>query len=163
MKQATRLFPVLLSLLAALLIVPISHASTVFPGSGSFAQTAVFSVTVSQADGIQIIHETFGLAFTGAFAGTTVGTVTIIINTMTNTGTFSGENNFTGTVTTASGAASGTILAPFSASFVGSSFQGQFALFGGTGGLAGVEGQGTIEGSLSPSFTGTYSVLFTPS
>ena len=154
--------PVLLSLLATLLLLPVGHASSVFPGSGTFVQTgAVF--TVSQVDDIQIIHETFGLVFTGAFAGTTVGTTTIIINLKTGTGTFSGQNTFTGTVTTSSGTASGTLQAPFQATFVGNNFQGQYTLFGGTGGLTNVEGRGTIQGVLSPSFVGTYSGFFTPS
>ncbi len=153
---------VLLSLLAPLLLLPMGHAS-VFPGSGTFAQTGVISITSSQLDGILTIHETFSLAFTGAFTGTTVGTTTIIINTKTNTGTFNGQNTFTGTVTTPSGTASGTIQAPFSATFVGNNFQGRYTVFGGTGVLTGLEGKGTIQGSLSPSFSGTHSGFFTPS
>jgi hypothetical protein len=140
----------------------VGHAS-VFPGSGAFAQTGLVSITTSQADGILTIHETFSLVFTGAFSGTTLGTTTIIINTKTNTGTFSGQNTFTGTVTTAVGTSSGTLQAPFQATFVGNNFQGQYALFGGTGDLAGQEGRGTIQGVLSPSFVGAYSGLFTPS
>ncbi len=154
--------PVLLSLLAPLLLLPMGHAS-VFPGSGTFAQTGVNSITVSQVNDILIIHENFDLVFTGAFTGTTVGTTTIIINTKTNTGTFNGQNTFTGTVTTSSGTASGTLQAPFQATFVGNNFQGQYTLFGGTGDLTSLEGRGTIQGVLNPSFVGTYSGLFTPS
>lgn len=162
-KATTKSIVALLSLLTPLLLLPAGHASSVFPGSGSFAQTGVTSITTSQVGKISIIHETFGLAFTGAFTGTTVGTVTIIVNLATGTGTFSGQNSFTGTVTTAAGTASGTIQAPFSATFVGNNFQGRYTLFGGTGGLTGVEGKGTIQGSLNPSFSGTYSGFFTPS
>ena len=153
---------VLFSLLAALLLLPLAHSS-VFPASGNFSPTGPPSgVTSSQADGILIIHETFGLLFTGGFSGTTVGTVTIIMNLATNTGTFSGQNTFTGTVTTAKGLFSGTIQAPFQATFAGTSFQGQYTLFGGTGGLANVEGQGTIRGNLA-TFIGTYAGFFTSS
>ena len=161
-ENKTKSLPVLLSLLAPLLLLPLGHGS-VFPGSGTFAQTAVNSVTVTQVDDIQIIHESFDLVFTGAFTGTTIGTTTIIINLKTGTGTFSGQNTFTGTVTTSSGTASGTLQAPFSATFVGNNFNGQYTLFGGTGGLTNVEGKGSIQGSLSPSFVGTYSGFFTPS
>jgi hypothetical protein len=111
---------------------------------------------------ILITHETFGLAFTGAFTGTTVGTVTIIVNLSTGAGIFFGVNTFTGTVTTATGTASGSIQSPFAATFVGNNFQGRFSLFGGTGGLTNLEGQGTIQGSLS-NFVGTYTVSFTSS
>jgi hypothetical protein len=152
----------LLSLFALLLMLPIGNAS-VFQGSGTFLQTGVSGVTSSQTANILTIHETFGLAFTGAFTGTTTGTVTIIINLGTGRGVFYGENTFTGSITTAAGTFSGTIFAPFQATFVGNDFQGQYTLFGGTGGLRGLEGRGTIQGNLLPSFTGTYSGFFTPS
>ncbi len=106
-----------------------------------------------------ITTENFGLCFTGAFNGLTTGTVTIVVNTSTGNGIFFGQNTFTGTVTTTSGSASGTVLVPFSASFSNAQFNGQYTLYGGTGGLADLSGFGTIQGSLT-TFVGTYTATF---
>ena len=112
-------------------------------------------------NGFIIITENFGLCFTGAFNGDTQGTVTIIVNTSTGNGIFFGQNTFTGIVTTSSGSASGTIFVPFAATFSAGSFEGQYTLYGGTGGLANLHGFGTIQGSLT-TFVGTYTAnLFT--
>ncbi len=117
------------------------------------------SETISQVDSIVTIHEHFSLAITGTLSGTTAGTATVIVNLKTGMGVFFGMQTFTGTVLTASGA----VQLSFSATFVGSNFQGQFALFGGTGGLTNLQGQGSIQGIVNGS--GSYSgfVTFGPS
>jgi len=160
-KATTKSIFVFLSLLAPLLLLPVGHASSVFLGSGGFSPTGQpTNITTSQVGNYLITHETFGLAFSGTFTGTTIGKVTIIVNLSTGTGIFFGVNSFTGTVTTATGTASGTVQSPFAASFVGNNFQGRFSLFGGTGGLTNLEGQGTIQGTLN-NFVGTYTASLT--
>jgi len=110
-------------------------------------------------NGYAITKENFGLCFTGAFNGITQGEVTIVVNLSTGNGIFFGQNTFTGTVTTSSGTSSGTILVPFAATFSSGNFQGPYTLYGGTGGLKGLSGSGTIQGSLT-TFSGTYTASF---
>src|SRR6267143_240216 len=158
MKQTTRSFPILLLLVAPLLLLPLGHATAIVPSSGDFT-TTVTSETISQVASIVTIDEHFSLAITGTLSGITAGTATVIVNLKTGTGVFFGMQTFTGTVLTASG----TVQLSFSATFVGSNFQGQFALFGGTGGLTNLHGQGSIQGIVHVS--GSYSgfVIFAPS
>jgi hypothetical protein len=144
-----------------LLFFPVGHATTCTgTASNAFVPTGPpTNVVTTKVDGFLITTENFGLCFTGAFNGDTQGKVTIIVNLSTGSGIFFGQNTFTGTVTTSSGTSSGTILSPFSATFSGGSFQGQYTLFGGTGGLADLSGFGTIQGSLA-TFVGTYTATF---
>ena len=158
---------ILLTLLAVpvLMLLPVGHATTATctgTTSNAFVPTGPpTNVVTSQVNGFIITTENFGLCFTGAFNGDTQGTVTIIVNTSTGNGIFFGQNTFTGTVSTSSGSASGTIFVPFAATFSAGSFQGQYTLYGGTGGLASLHGFGTIQGSLT-TFVGTYTAnLFT--
>jgi hypothetical protein len=157
----------LLALLAlpVLIVFPVGHATAstcTGTTSNAFTPTGPPTNAVTNTIGkFMITTENFGLCFTGAFNGTTQGTVTIIVNTSTGNGIFYGQNNFTGTVTTTSGSSSGTILAPFAASFTNGNFQGHFTLYGGTGGLKDLRGFGTIQGLLA-TFVGTYTAtLFT--
>jgi hypothetical protein len=153
----------LVVLAAAVLVFPVGHATTstcTGTTSNAFTPTGLPTNVVTQTVGkFTITTENFGLCFTGAFNGTTQGTVTIIVNTSTGNGIFYGQNNFTGTVTNSSGSSTGTILAPFAASFTNGNFQGDFTLYGGTGGLKGLSGFGTIKGLLA-TFVGTYTATF---
>ncbi len=146
-----------------MLVFPVGHATTstcTGTTSNAFTPTGPPTNVVTQTIGQFVITtENFGLCFTGSFNGTTQGTVTLVINTSTGNGIFFGQNAFTGTVTTSSGSSSGTILSPFAASFSNGNFQGQFTLYGGTGGLKAVSGFGTIQGSLA-TFVGTYTATF---
>ena len=147
---------------AVVVVLPVGHAtaSTCTGTSNAFVPTGLPTNIVTRTVGMYTITtENFGLCFTGAFSGTTQGTVTIILNTSTGNGIFFGQNTFTGTVTTPSGSASGTILSPFAAVFRNGSFQGHYALYGGTGGLKDLAGFGTIQGSLT-TFVGTYTATF---
>src|SRR5438034_6569192 len=158
---------ILLTLLAVpvLMLLPVGHATTATctgTTSNAFVPTGPpTNVVTSQVNGFIITTENFGLCFTGAFNGDTQGTVKIIVKTSTGNGIFHAQNTFTGTVSTSSGSASGTIFVPFAATFSAGSFQGQYTLYGGTGGLASLHGFGTIQGSLT-TFVGTYTAnLFT--
>jgi hypothetical protein len=141
----------LFSLLVLLLLVPAGHATTLVPISGGFT-TTVNSLTSTQFGTTLIIKESFSLAFTGSLVGTTIGTATIIVDTTTGNGVFFGTQTFTGTFE----GSSGTVQIAFSASFIGPNFNGQFAVFDGTNGLANVHGQGAITGivNVSGSYTG---------
>jgi hypothetical protein len=159
--------PIILTLallaLPVLLVFPVGHANAstcTGTTSDAFTPTGPPTNAVTHTVGkFTITTENFGLCFTGAFNGTTMGKVTIVVNTSTGNGIFYGQNNFTGTVTTSSGSSSGTILAPFAASFSNGNFQGQYTLYGGTGGLKDLSGFGTIQGSLA-TFVGTYTATF---
>jgi len=163
-KITTRLI-ILLTLLAVpvLMLLPLGHATTATctgTTSNAFVPTGPpTNVVTKQVNGFIIITENFGLCFTGAFNGDTQGTITIIVNTSTGSGIFFGQNTFNGIVTTSSGSASGTIFVPFAATFSAGSFEGQYTLYGGTGGLANLHGFGTIQGSLT-TFVGTYTAHF---
>ena len=149
----------ILSLLAmpVMLFFPAGHATTCTGTTGNALVPTGFptNVVTHRVSNFVITTENFGLCFTGAFNGLTSGTVTLIINTSTGNGISFGQNSFTGTVTTSSGSSSGTILAPFSSIISNGQFNGQFTLYGGTGGLADLGGFGTIQGSLA-TFVGTY-------
>ena len=139
-----------LSLLVPLFLLPSGHAQSTLPANGSFS-TTVTSETVSQVDSILIIHEHFSLLLTGTLSGTTAGTATIIVNLSTGQGVFFGSQTFKGTVLTASG----TAQLVFSATFVGSNFNGQSTIFGGTGGLSNLHGEVSLQGIVNVS--GSYS------
>ena len=139
-----------LSLLVPLFLPTVGHAQSTLPASGNFT-TTVTSETVSQVDNILTIHEHFSLALSGTLSGTTEGTATVIVNLSTGNGVFFGSQTFTGTVLTASG----TAQLVFSATFVGSNFQGQSTIFGGTDGLTNLQGQVAIQGIVNVS--GSYS------
>jgi uncharacterized protein DUF3224 len=144
----------LFSLLAVLLLVPVGQATSLVPISGGFT-TTVNSATSTQFGTTLSIKESFSLTFTGSFVGTTIGTATIIVDTTTGNGIFFGTQTFTGTFD----GSSGTLQIAFSASFTGPSFNGQFAVFGGTSGLANVRGQGTLTGIVN--VNGSYTGLLT--
>lgn len=156
-------FAIALLLIPGLVLTtPLGHATTCTGTTGNaFVPTGPPTViSTSQVNGFSITKETFGLCFTGAFNGFTQGTVTIVVNLATGNGIFFGQNLFTGIITTSSGTMlTGTILAPFSATFSGANFHGQYTLYGGTGQLEDLTGYGTIQGSLA-TFQGTYTATF---
>ncbi len=151
-------FGAILFLLVALVLLSTAHAATVVSGSGAFS-TTVTGVTTRLADGILVIDETFTLSLTGIIAGTTLGTAMVVIDLSTGRGVFQGMQTFTGTANGIAGAFQMSFSAEvtgFSASFPGT-FEGQFTISTGSGGLSNLQGQGTIAGIVNVS--GTYSAL----
>jgi uncharacterized protein DUF3224 len=153
-KAIVKKFGAVFFLLVPLLVLPAVHAAQIVSGSGPFSTTVISSVT-SLADGIAIVHETFSLSLAGFFVGSTIGTAMVVIDLSTGGGVFSGMQTFTGT---ANGVA-GSFQMSFSAEIAGfTSFQGQFTILTGSGGLSNLQGQGTIAGIVNVS--GTYSGTF---
>src|SRR2546425_6554410 len=134
------------------MLLPVGHATTATctgTTSNAFVPTGPpTNVVTSTVGGYAITKENFGLCFTGAFNGNTQGKVTIVVSLLTGNGIFFGQNTFTGTVTTSSGTSSGTILVPFVATFSNGNFQGQYTLYGGTGGLKELSGVRNTPGPL---------------
>lgn len=154
-KGIVKNFGAVFFILVPLLVLPTVHATQIISGSGPFSTTVISSVT-SLVDGIAVIHETFTLSLTGFFVGTTLGTALVVIDLSTGSGVFHGMQTFTGT---ANGVA-GSFQMSFSAEITGfTSFQGQFTILTGSGGLSNLHGHGTIAGIVNVS--GTYSGTFT--
>jgi hypothetical protein len=139
---------VLLVPIALLLLAPV-HATTPILITGNTNVVTSTTVDTRTAGGNTIITATQQIAFAGGMQGSGVHTFTLKIE---STGQFTnrGTGLFTGTV---NGSQSGTADYSFevTGSIISQTQQGQIVIGDGSGGLAGLHGQGTAasSGSLS--------------
>lgn len=131
---------------AVLLAVP-AAATSLTPASGTFVDV-VTSTQVRTADGNLIITQTVTQTLTGTFSGRASQQATTVVHP-------TGAANFFGTETCTCAVAgkTGTLVIGFSGTGApDGSFEGQFVILSGTGGLANLNGRGTLQ---SPnSYTG---------
>ena len=148
-------------LVLSLALVPAAHASTPIQAAGTWSATATSEAVVRTPDGNTVISLAFTETYTGTYSGTRVGTGTLMIHpdgtvNAQTTGTFSGS--VAGIV--------GTILHDDECSGTLASFTCNTVDTDGTGGLAGVHGEGIVVGAATGAvtFAGTYSgqVHFAP-
>ncbi|TMD08712.1 MAG: DUF3224 domain-containing protein [Chloroflexi bacterium] len=122
-------------------------ATSLMPASGNFFDVPT-STQVRTADGNLIITQTVTQTLTGTFTGTASQQVTTVVHK-------TGAANFFGseTCTCVVAGLSGSLVLGFSGTGApDGSFEGQFVILSGTGGLANLNGRGTIQ---SPnSYTG---------
>ncbi len=151
----------LLLLPIALLMLTPAHATPPTTLTGT-AKTLTFVTTETRtADGNTFLSATITGVLSGGLEGTDVGTNDIIILSsgqvilradVTFTGTVNGSGPGTASITSI---AQGTMVSGGGGDVA---FQGQFVIGNGTGGLAGLHGEGTVQHS--PGSVGsTYSVL----
>ena len=139
----------LIALLVSLAPLAAAHDVEI-AASGDFVFTSVVVISTVVEEDEVIITQTFTQDFTGTFIGSAVGEVTIVMDLETGEFEFQGMSTFTGTVA----GLSGTTVISFEGEGLGDSFQGEFEIVSGTGELANLEGDGTVEATLG---VGTYS------
>jgi hypothetical protein len=114
------------------------------PASGTFVDV-VTSTQVRMADGNLIITQTISQTLMGTFTGTASQRATTVVH-RTGAANFFGAETCTCTVA----GKTGSLVIGFSGtSAPNGSFEGQFVIVSGTGGLANLNGRGTIQ---SPNF-----------
>ncbi len=145
-------------LLLALMIAPVTVTAPM-PASGTWTDTGASAPDVRMAGGNTIISQTGTTTVTGTFEGTMESNVKVVIhpNGKTNTwviGVFSGSVD----------GLSCTLVMRFAATgnAVTGEMEGNWVILSGTGDLANLRGQGTVEGV--GGVGGTYSgqILFAP-
>jgi Protein of unknown function (DUF3224) len=113
---------------------------------------------VQQSNGMLLVSQDVTFTVTGGLSGTATAKDIILLNSSTGTGFFSGLGTLTGTVL----GRSGTIAFVFNGTFSGYPtrpvLQGQIVFLPGTGTgqLAGMTGEGTLQGIIDVG--GTYSI-----
>ncbi len=145
-----------LPLLVSLLLLPAVHASTLSPGSGSFTTTGEV-ISIRHADGNTIVTATEVQTLTGVLTGTRLATG---IQIFLPDGTFTAHD--TGTFTGTVDGRTGSITISGASSGAGNTGSGQIVGDRGTGGLAGLHLQGTLQPVITSATTadGTYSARF---
>ena|SRR2546425_11356092 len=141
---------ILLALLAPLLLLlPVAYAAPTSAG-GSFT-VSNSPPTARAAGGNMILTYDSSFTSTGTFVGTCSG-LAVTVTHADGTVNTRARCTFSGTV----GDKSGTALFHIVAQGQGSSFQGHFTLLaGGTGGLAGLRGEGSFSGTATGPLTST--------
>jgi hypothetical protein len=129
---------------AAVLLAEPAGATSLVPASGTFVDV-VTSTQVRMADENLIITQTISQTLMGTFTGTASQRATTVVHR-------TGAANFFGaeTCTCSVAGKTGSLVIGFSGtSAPNGSFEGQFVIVSGTGGLANLNGRGTIQ---SPNF-----------
>jgi len=125
---------------AALLLAEPVGATSLMPASGTFVDV-VTSTQVRVADGNLILTQTVTQTLTGTFTGTASQQATTVVHP-TGAGNFFGTETCTCTVA----GKTGSLVLGFSGTAApDGSFEGQFVIIGGTGGLANLNGRGTVQ------------------
>ncbi|TMH97303.1 DUF3224 domain-containing protein [Candidatus Bathyarchaeota archaeon] len=143
-----------------LLILPLAHAATVQTATGSFVTNST-TTSFNTINGFTIITQNIVFTTAGDISGTLLAKDVIVISP-TGQGFFAGSGTFTGTIL----GKSGSVGIAFTGTFVATSstppFTGQakFVPGTGTGGLAGISGSGTIQGTINVSGTYSFQVTF---
>jgi len=143
-----------------LLILPLAHAATVQTATGSFVTNST-TTSFNTINGFTIITQNIVFTTAGDISGTLLAKDVIVISP-TGQGFFAGSGTFTGTIL----GKSGSVAIAFTGTFVATSstppFTGQakFVPGTGTGGLAGISGSGTIQGTINVSGTYSFQVTF---
>jgi hypothetical protein len=143
-----------------LLVLPLAHAATLQTATGGFLTNSTVT-SVNTFNGFTIITQNTVFTITGDISGTLVAKDVIVISP-TGQGFFAGGGTFTGTIL----GKSGSVGIAFTGTFVATSstppFTGQvnFVRGTGTGGLAGISGSGTIQGTINVSGTYSFQVAF---
>lgn len=130
----------LASLGAAVVLAAPAGASSLMPATGTFVDV-VNSTQVRTADGNVILTQTITQTLTGTFSGIAKQESTTVVHP-------SGAANFFGseTCTCTVAGKSGSLVVGFSGtSAPDGSFEGRFVILSGTGGLANLNGRGTIQ------------------
>jgi hypothetical protein len=130
----------LVTLGAAVVLAAPAGASTLMPATGFFFDV-VTSTQARTADGNVILTQTITQTLTGTFSGIAKQESTTVVHK-------SGAANFFGseTCTCTVAGKSGSLVVRFSGtSAPDGSFEGQFVILSGTGGLANLNGRGTIQ------------------
>ncbi len=132
----------LVATLGTLIVVAQPAAATsLIPASGNFSDVTT-SVQVRFADGNTIITQAVTQTLTGTFAGTASQQNTTVVHP-------TGAVNFFGseTCTCVVQGISGSVVFGFSGTVApNGSLDGQFVILSGTGGLANLNGRGTLQG-----------------
>ena len=141
MRPFARGATALLATLGAWVVVaqPVG-ATSLIPASGNFFDV-VTSQQIRAADGNLIITQTITQMLTGTFTGTASQQSTTVVHKTGAANLFGSE-----TCTCVVAGASGIVVIGFSATGApDGSFEGQFVILSGTGGLANLNGRGTIQ------------------
>ena len=141
MRRYARMAMVFLATLGgAVLLAQPAGATSMIPASGTFVDVAI-STQIRTADGNLILTQTITQTLMGTFTGTASQHSTTVVHP-------SGAANFFGAemCTCAVAGKSGNLLIGFSGTMApNGSFEGQFVILSGTGGLANLNGRGTIQ------------------
>ncbi len=141
-------------LLIPLLLLPTARASTPTAATGSFTTTALDTGLRVTDEGNLVITQVLTVTFAGDFIGALSGEDVVVIDPSTGHGTLRGTGSFSGTLT----GVSGTMNLSFSGTVNFPSITLYVTILGGTGGLANLHGQGTVQGILNVG--GTYSIQY---
>lgn len=152
MRGRLRRLALIASVLSVLLLPANAGATEPISGGGTFTVTST-EITSTQVtdDGDVILTILVTSTLTGIMEGTTVAEERAVVHPdgLITVNTF---DTFTGTVNGIAGTAVFRVVGVIDAT---GALTGQFSIFGGTGGLANLRGQGTIEGVGD---VGTYAV-----
>jgi hypothetical protein len=153
-------------LASVLLLAPISWLGFAAPAAASPPQVATGTFTTLSdlltpfriADGNIFPDEVLSLAYAGDLTGMATDTDTLVVH---SDGSYEGHGTEVGTSVTLGGRTGG-----FTAAFVfrgsGVPYSGTLIFTGGTGGLAGLHGEGTFQGDAFGNQTYSYRYWFAP-